>query len=478
MTAFARQLSESAFADRRAGKARRLGAAVAGVFVSCAMAVGTVLVSPAPVFADEVTLKLWSRADRSGPLRAGNIVAAADQLNRMLEAAGADTRVKIDVHENNAAGFDADALDLLKAFAVDKGPDIYVAAHEWIGAFVEADYAYKLDDHIAANPELYSDVIETLWESVKYKGSIYGVPQDSEVRMFFYDKNMLRKIGKDEAFIEGLPDKVNSGEFTMYDLVDLAKEVVDGGAAKYGMVHRPNVGPDFQMAMASFGFDPYDDEQGKLQASRSALTDFYAWLKYAVDQGALPSDMTSWSWDSVHASFRADKTSFIKFHGIWNVPAQMETRGIADKDAYFKEIGWLNSPAGKKGGRPANLSHPIIYVVSGTSEHAELAAYVVGLASQNYLNTEHAVSTGHTPINYGQTAMPKFLDEGWALIAGAPMLEYSTFMPNHAKIGQFNAVIYKGIQGVETGKLSPEEAAEFVMDELDAELGDDVVLLD
>ncbi len=462
----------------RSAGARTWIAATAGMFVSSAIAAGAVFTPTSSAVAEEITLKLWSRADRSGPLRAGNIVSAADQLNRMMEAAGSDTRVKIDIHENNAKGFDDDALDLLKAFAVDKGPDIYVAAHEWIGAFVEAGYAYKLDDHIAANNELYGDVIETLWESVKYKGSIYGIPQDSEVRMFFYDKNMLRKVGKDEAFIEGLPAMVNSGDFTMNDLVDLAKEVVDSGAAKYGMVHRPNVGPDFQMAMASFGFDPYDDAQGKLQASKSALTDFFTWLKYGVDQGVIPADMTSWSWDSVHASFRADKTSFIKFHGIWNIPAQMETRKIADKDAYFHEIGWLNSPAGKKGGRPANLSHPIIYVVSETSAHSELASYVVGLASQNYLNTEHAVSTGHTPINNGQTAMPKFQNEGWALIAGAPMLNYSTFMPNHAKIGQFNSVIYKGIQAVETGKLSPEEAAEFVMDELDAELDDDVVLLD
>ena len=46
--------------------------------------------------------------------------------------------------------------------------------------------------------------------------------------------------------------------------------------------------------------------------------------------------------------------------------------------------------------------------VSAESEHPELAAYIVGLASQNMLNTEHAVTTGHTPINYGQAAMPRW----------------------------------------------------------------------
>ena len=72
------------------------------------------LAAPPAATAEEITLKLWSRADRSGPLRAGNIRAAAEQLNRMLAAAGSDKVVRIEVHENNAKGFDADALDLMK----------------------------------------------------------------------------------------------------------------------------------------------------------------------------------------------------------------------------------------------------------------------------------------------------------------------------------------------------------------------------
>ena len=427
--------------------------------------------------AEEITVKLWTRADRSGPLRGGNIVKAGDTLNRMLAATGTDTRVTVELHENNAKGFDADSLDLLKAFAADKGPDVYVAAHEWIGAFTEAGYAMNLEEHIEANREFYDDIIEVLWDSVRYKGARYGIPQDSEVRMFFYNKNMLREAGKSEEFIEGLPAAVESGDFTIYDLVDLAREVMASGAAKYGMVHRPNVGPDFQMTMESFGIDPYDDEQAKLQMTRSGLTNFYKWLKYAVDQGVLPENMTTWSWDSVHAAFRGGE-SFLKFHGIWNVGKQMEAFGLSSGEEYFNAIGWIHSPAETKGGRPANLSHPIIYVVNPNSPRAELAAYLVALASQPVPNTDHALGTFHTPISHGQTAMREFVANGWALRAGTPMLEYSGFMPNHADIGQYNAIVYKGIQGVETGRLSPEDAAEFVVEELEAELGDQVIILD
>ena len=72
-----------------------------------------------------------------------------------------------------------------------------------------------LEDFVKKNPWAFGDVIPVLWESTKYKGKIHAIPQDSEIRMFFYNKDMLRKIGKDEAFIEGLPAMVEKGEFTM-----------------------------------------------------------------------------------------------------------------------------------------------------------------------------------------------------------------------------------------------------------------------
>ena len=52
-------------------------------------------------------------------------------------------------------------------------------------------------------------------------------------------------------------------------------------------------------------------------------------------------------------------------------------------------------------GVPANLSHPIIYVVNPNSPRAELAAYLVALASQPVPNTDHALGTFHTPISHG-----------------------------------------------------------------------------
>ena len=426
--------------------------------------------------AEDVVIKVWSRADRSGPLRAGNIVAAGETLNKMLAAINSDKRVKIELNETNAKGYDDDALDLLKAFAVDKGPDIFVLAHEWTGAFAEAGYALNLEDHIAKNPELYGDIIAPLWQAVTYKGARYGVPQDSEVRMFFLNNDKLRKLGMSDKEIGAIPAKVDAGEFTANDLCDLAGRAVQKGVTKYGILHRPNAGADFQMLTQAFGDDPYDKQAGKLQASKSALRGFYTWVKYCTDKKALSANNSSMSWDAIEQASFGGEEALVFFHGVWQVTNQMKAFNMKGKEEYFRKYTWINAPAGKKGGKPANLSHPIAYAVSAKSKNKDLAAYIVALASQPYPNMLHAVSTNHTPINYGEQAMPEVVDKGWALVAATPMLKYASFMPNHPKIGQYNSIIFKGIQGVETGRLNAEKAADFVIDELQNELGKDVVI--
>ena len=427
-----------------------------------------------PALAEDVVIKVWSRADRSGPLRAGNLVAAGDTLNKMLAAINSDKRVKIELNETNAKGYDDDALDLMKAFAVDKGPDIFVLAHEWTGAFVEAGYALNLEDQIAKNPEFYGDIIPQLWQAVTYKGARYGVPQDSEVRMFFLNNDKLRKLGMSDKDIAAIPAKVDAGEFTMNDLCDLAGRAVQKGVVKYGILHRPNSGPDFQMLTDAFGLVPYDKQTAKLEASKSALKGFYTWVKYCVDKKAISPTNTAMSWDAIEQAAMGGEEALAFFHGVWRVTDQMKAFRLQGKEDYFHKITWINAPAGKKGGKPANLSHPIAYAVSAKSKNKELAGYIVALASQPYPNMRHAVSTNHTPINYGETAMPELVDKGWALAAATPMLKYASFMPNHPKIGQYNSIIFKGIQGVETGRLNADKATEFVIDELQNELGKDV----
>lgn len=449
--------------------------------LATAAILGSTLASAVPASAEEVTIKLWSRADRSGPLRAGNIVAAAEPLNAALKAAGSDTTVKVDVFEGPATGFDADALDILKAFSVGQGPDIYVAAHEWVGEFAKSGYAMDMTDFVAANQWAFGDIVPVLWEATKVDGKVHAIPQDSEIRMFFYNKDMLRKIGKDEAFIEGLSEAVDKGEFTMTDLSNLAKEVVDKGAAEIGIIHRPNAGPDYLMTFASFGAKYFDEASGKLLLPKAELKRGLEWFAWNAENGVTPPNNTAMNWDEIQGSFKTEKT-FIYHQGVWATKEWMlgDAKGATwptDAAGYFHKIGWLHSPAADKGGEAKNLSHPIVYVVNPQSAHPELAAMLVAYASLPYYNVQHAVGSAHLGITNGEASMPAY-QEAWYLADAQPMLARSTFIPNHPDFGRYNGILFKALEGVETGRLSPDEAIDFLEDEMTNELGDSVMVVD
>ncbi len=449
--------------------------------IATAAIFGSVMSALTPASAEEVTIKLWARADRSGPLRAGNIVAAAEPLNAALKAAGSDTTVKVDVFEGPATGFDQDALDILKAFSVNEGPDVYVAAHEWVGEFAKSGYAMDMTDFIAANQWAFGDVIPVLWNATKVDGKVMAIPQDSEIRMFFYNKDMLRKIGKDEAFIEGLPAMVDKGEFTMQDLSNLAKEVVDKGAAKVGIIHRPNAGPDYLMVFSSFGAKFMDETTGKLLLPKAEILKGLQWFAWNAQNGVTPPNNTAMNWDEIQGGFKTE-TTFIYHQGVWATKEWMlgEAKGATwptDEASYFHKIGWLHAPAAEKGGEPKNLSHPIVYVVNPQSKHAQLAAMLVAYATLPYFNVQHAVGSAHLAITNGEADMPAY-KEAWYLADATPMMARSTFIPNHPDFGRYNGILFKGLEGVETGRLTPEEAIDFLADEMGSELGDSVTVVD
>lgn len=431
--------------------------------------------------AEDIKIKLSTLADKTAPARITNIEAAADIMNQQFKAAGVDKHIVIEANNSTVKGWDDLALDTLKAFAVGQGPDIYVVPHEWISKFAEDGDALPMDERIAAAPWVYGDILPVLWKAAKGNdGKIYGIPQDAEIRMFFYNKDMLRKIGKDEAFIEGLLTKVEAGEFTLDDLTTLSKEVVDAKAAQYGMLHRPNVGIDYLMVFQSYGVKFLDEKTGKLVFPKAEMTKALGWYERNAKQGVTPVDNTAMSWDAIQGAFKQEK-AFIFHQGVWAVAWQLgEMNGATwptDREGYFHKIGWIPAPAAEKGGKPANLSHPLLYTVNAKSKNAEIAADLVALATLPYFNNQHAVTSYHTAISNAQTAMPKYKDN-WVLSAASPMMAHAGFVPNHTQFGSYNKILFSGLQAVETGKMKAADAVEFIADELETQFGSDVEIRD
>jgi len=451
------------------------------LFGSAALAASVALpalVGPA-LAQDTVELTLWSRADNSGPLRAGNIVRAADVLNERLAAEGADFRVNLTVLEQpSEGGFDSDAERLLRAFAVGEGADMFIAAHEWTCAFASSGFAWDMTDYIAAHPEFFGDVIPSLWNATLCNGKRFAVPQDSEARMFFFNKDLMRQAGFTDDFIEGLSGRVLAGELSLDDISDIAAEVVNKTDAEFGIFHRPSRGPDYIMAFQQYGNTFNDPATGKMLLDRDKLAGAYGWFKRNVDLGVTPANNTSMEWDFIRDQFYVKNNAAMWMYGIWDLASNAFPRGVSDnKTEFFKQFGWTAVPASVEGGEAATLTHPIVYAVSAASEHKDLAARIIGIATEPDLdfNTDHAVSTSHLAINLSQLENTRYLDN-WPLALATPLLNITRFMPNNADFGPLNSIIYEGLQGVELGKLSPQDAADFVIEEAEARIPDSIVV--
>ncbi len=426
---------------------------------------------------ETIELDLWSKADNSGPLRPGNILTAAERLNEQLAAEGADFRVAVNVLEQPSdGGFDGDAERLLRAFAVGEGPDMFIAAHEWICAFADSGFAFDLTDYTQNNPDLFGDVFPSLWASTECGGQRFAVPQDAEARMFFFNKGLMREAGFDDDFIESLDERVLAGEVTMDQIADVAAQVVNNTDADYGILHRPSRGPDYLMVFNQFGNSFLDAGSGKLLLEEAKLADGYGWFARNVELGVTPANNTSLEWDYIRDQFYKENNAAMWMYGIWDLGSNAFPRGVpSEKDAFFADFGWTAAPAPVAGGQPGSLTHPIVYAVSATSDHPEIAARIVGLATAPDLNTEHAVTTTHLGVNQSQLEDPAYIEQ-WPLALATPLLDITKFMPNHADFGSLNAILYEGLQGVELGRLSPEEAAQFVIEEAEARIPDSVMI--
>lgn len=441
-----------------------LGGGSAAIFVS----------APAPA-QTTVKLELWSRQDPSGPLRPANVVKAADRLNKELAAEGSGKRVKVAVHESPAPGFDDDALQLLKVFGIGQGPDLFIAAHEWICAFQQEGFALKLDDYIAKYPQYFATIFPSLWQSVKCSDGIYGIPQDAEARMFFYNKKLLREAGYDDAFIEAMPARTLSGELTMDDVIDIANRVINKAKAQYGILHRPNKGPDYIMAFQSYGNNFLDPGTGTLLLERDKLAAAFGWFERGVKQGVIPANNTSMEFDALRKAFYTGNAAFWMY-GIWDLGTYaFPTYGLPkDEAGFFADWGWIAAPPAKKGGQAGSLTHPIIYAVAARVADPELAVRLLGHASDADLNTDHAVTTTHLGIKSEQLKDPRYAG-AWPLARATELLKITKFLPNNPQFGDLNGIIYTALQGVETGRLSGQQAADFVVDEATSSLKDVIV---
>ncbi len=467
---------------KREDKMKKL-AMKSGIMV-VALAVGFLLIGGAVPYAQEiktVTIKAWTVGpDDPSITRKTNLEDAGKRLNKYLEAIDAKVRVKVEATFNTESWSSFKTANLLALGTGDpeKIADIIVTGHEMIGPYATAGYIVPLDDYIAKYPEVYNDFIPALWNSARFAGKIWGIPQDTECRITWFRKDKLREMGWSEEEINSLPKKVEAGEFTLDGLVDLGKKMLDAGVVKKGNAiwHRPTPGTDWFQFIFAYGGEIFDPDTGKLVVDKSATLSLFKYIKKLVDLGLTPSGMSTIAWAEIHSNWTKGKIGIFLTGGSWNWAEWIRSPYNIPEAEQWKNVGWFPIPSAFKGGKPVSVSHPLVHLITKASLNKDLAFLLVTLASSNDLNTKHALGSGHLAVRQSQVAYGEYAKAKYAKLM-TEVLKYTHFAPNHEKAPFYWETLFKGgISAVETGAVSPEGALDFFVKRMKSELGDQVIV--
>lgn len=425
-----------------------------------------------------VTLTARCKATSVEVGRCNNLVAAAGAANAWLADQGDDRRIEVEaIQDNKDWGEYKTEFEL--ASQAGEAPDIVVSGHEHIGDWAPAGFILDITDMIDQHPE-FDDVIDSLWESTKLNNRIWGVPQDAEVRPMYYSKPLLRELGWSDEEIDSLGERINAGEFSWEDMMDVATEAVEQGVVEEGngWWHRPANGPDFLYYYYAAGGKIQGEGNKLIFQKGPALKVFEIIYDAAQARKILSPSLIGMDWNDWKATVSSAEQVLFTFRGSWSWP-DWAANFVADRggEAYLWEnLGFSAIPGLEAGtGEPITLTHPLVYMISSQSEYPDLALLLIAKATTKELNTGYAVESGHLGIlksqaDYKPYTSNKFLSEM------LPLLEYTTFLPNSPYWSRWSEAYWLGIQSVQSGDLTPEEALDVVVDQLQNELGDNVVI--
>ena len=372
-------------------------------------------------------------------------------------------------------GWEDYKTEFLLATESGEAPDIILSGHEDIGSWAPAGYIIPLDDKLGDYPE-FDDVVSTLWESQKWDGQIWGVPQDAEARPIFYSKLLLSDLGWSDEEIESLPERVASGDFTFDDMVATAQQAIEEGIIEegFGYWHRASNGFDWLMPYYAMGGEILG-EDGKLVWDSEALLRVYEEVASWVETGITRSDMLGLSSSEVvyPAVSSAEEVLFYQ-GGSWNW-ANMAKNYVADRggnDYLLENIGLILYPA-MSAGTPVTVTHPLSYMISSDSENPDVALALIAAVTTPEANNRHAIDSFHLGILNSQVESEAYQNDP-VLSSAHYMLDYTRVAPNHPDWSAWTNAYWLGIQAAETGASTPQEALDQATAQLQNEVGDNI----
>jgi multiple sugar transport system substrate-binding protein len=175
--------------------------------------------------------------------------------------------------------------------------------------------------------------------TAQYDDKYYGVPWGPSTKLFYYNSDMLKKVG-------ATPEDLN----TWSGVLDVARKLKKQGVSKYPIAwswaQAEALICDYAQLLGAFG-GTFTDDSGKLVVNNKAGVEALTWMKKTLDEGLTNPGSTTFLEDDVSKSMAQGDTAFsLNWDSTYRDLNDPSISKIVGKN------GVLPTPEGPNGDRP------------------------------------------------------------------------------------------------------------------------------
>lgn len=319
-----------------------------------------------------------------------------------------------------------------------------------------AEFASKgtIADVTERIPESWkSDLLPAVLDTAVYQDKFWGIGNGPATKLFFYNGEMLEKVGATEADLD-----------TWDGVLETSRKIKEAGISEYPIAwswaQAEAIICDYAQLLGAFGGE-FTDADGKLIINDEAGVAALTWMKQTIDEGLTNPASTTFLEDDVSKAMAQGETAF----GL-NWDSTLRDLQDPSISSITEHAGVLPTPKGPSGKRPG-VNGAMAYSIGANSKNQDAAwTFIEYMMNQDVQN------------KYVKSSLPSwtssFTDE--SLIATNPeIFEVSKIayeetilrpaVPNYSSVSQ---IIQVELQNALLGNKTPQEALDAAVEQSNA----------
>lgn len=329
--------------------------------------------------------------------------------------------------------YDAFADKITAAIPRDKGPDLFIAAHDRIGDWAAKQVIEPVDFWLT--DDIRNAYLPPTMSALTYDDAVYGLPMAYKMVVLYYN-----------------PKLVPEPPTTTADLITAAKKATNAAKQQYGLVYE-NANFYYQLAwMHGFGGEVFSKRGKPTLASDEVINSLVFARRLAKDEGIMPQEVTA---SLVTTLFNKGQAGMV-ISGPWFM-GEIQP-GVAYKVATLPTI----TENGKQA-RPALTAEAVIMSAKSThkKEAFEVMQYLTGVEAGVIMATD-----GRQPVARRAVYDDPRVKADATLAVFRRQLDTAVPMPNTPAMLMVWSPMTTAMNKIINGDTPPADAAKAAQDEI------------